>query len=82
MKSPAAIAAAKCSAIVDVRARRRAALAVMRMAAREVKPTLLASALEASAKSWIRACGLGGDEFSRTLAREYASANKGQLCAA
>lgn len=77
--SKSAALAAKCAAIVDLRARRIAALGVMRAAAHEGSYVTWDTAImAASAKSWIRSCGLSGDTFARTLTREYVTQHKGR----
>lgn len=76
----AATAAKNTAALTDLRARRVAALAVMRKAANEGKHISLdETILSARAKSWIRSCGLAGDVFAPTLAIEFKSAHKARL---
>lgn len=75
----AADLARSCKTISDVSARRRAALGVMRAAAHEGNyVTWDVAIMRASAKSWIRSCGLSGDTFAPTLTMEFVSQRKGR----
>lgn len=77
--SPAAKLAHECAQISDISARRRAAIGVMRAAAHQgAYVTWNASVMATSAKSWIRSCGLAGDTFAPTLAREYSTQHRGR----
>ena len=79
MKNRAVDLARSCKTIADLSARRRAALGVMRAAAHEGSyVTWDVSIMQASAKSWIRSCGLSGDTFAPTLAREFVTQHKGR----
>ncbi len=79
-KIPAYILARRCVRLTNLRARRIAALGVMRAAAHERHyVTWDVDIMQASAKSWIRSCGLSRDPFAATLVKEYVTQYKGRL---